>query len=358
MLDMSKAFDTFQRKSLFDELQEILPEDELHMLYILNNEVNLKMRCGKTTGEKINTNIGVPQGDCLRSVLFTLYLAAALETKRNIEDHNYSKPSSCGPVANHRYPHVEEYSYNRTKDTLLIDQQYADDIGWAANNVQNISALEANIIAKIQKYNLHINKGKTERYCIKRNGEEHWRKYKYITEDIKSRKQLENTAYSKLKYVLEDRRTTLKMKIKTLQAYVGSIFLYNSELWTVTQDLEDQIYVLQRNFLRRILGIKWPEKISNTELYTRTQVAKWSQVILKRRLRWYGHIQRLADNTPARQALKEELRPVKKPQGRPTTTWLKLVRNNLIDAGIQHYYSIYLVNLNDTHFHQEINELA
>ena len=38
------------------------------------------------------------------------------------------------------------------------------------------------------------------------------------------------------------------------------------------------------------------------------------------------------DNTPARQALKEALRLVNKPQGRPKTTWLKLVRNNLIDA--------------------------
>ena len=73
------------------------------MLYTLTNDVNLKMSCGKTTGEKINTNIGVPQGDCLSPVLFPLYLAATLETKRNSEDHNYSKPSSCSTVANHRY---------------------------------------------------------------------------------------------------------------------------------------------------------------------------------------------------------------------------------------------------------------
>ena len=211
-----KAFDTVQRKPLFDELQEILPEDELHMIYILINDVNLKVRCGKTTRGKINTNIGVPQGDCLSPDLFILYLAATLETKRNREDHDYSKPSSCSTVANHRYPHVEEHSYNRTKDTILIDKQYADDIGWAANKVQNISSLEANITARIQKYNLHINKGKTEQCCIKRNGEEHLEKVqisrKPLEHDIKRRKQLTNAAYSKLKYILEDRRTTLKSR--------------------------------------------------------------------------------------------------------------------------------------------------
>ena len=47
------------------------------------------------------------------------------------------------------------------------------------------------------------------------------------TGDIKRRKQLANAAYSKLKYILEDMRTTIKIKIRTLDAYVGSIFLYN-----------------------------------------------------------------------------------------------------------------------------------
>ena len=55
MLVMSKAFDTVQRKPLFDELQEIRPEDETHMIYILIKDVNLEVSGGKTTGEKIPT---------------------------------------------------------------------------------------------------------------------------------------------------------------------------------------------------------------------------------------------------------------------------------------------------------------
>ena len=43
--------------------------------------------------EKNTKNIGVPQGDCLSPILFTLYLADVLETERSriTEESNYSK---------------------------------------------------------------------------------------------------------------------------------------------------------------------------------------------------------------------------------------------------------------------------
>ena len=77
---MSKAFDTVERAKLFKILKNILDEDELHIMKVLIKDVQLQVRIGRTTGSSIHTNIGVPQGDCLSPVLFTLYLAAALTT--------------------------------------------------------------------------------------------------------------------------------------------------------------------------------------------------------------------------------------------------------------------------------------
>ena len=43
----------------------------------------------------------------------------------------------------------------------------------------------------------------------------------------------------------------------------------------------------------------------------------------------------LHPETRARKALKEHLRKVKRPQGRPKTTWMKTVRQDLASVGIE-----------------------
>ena len=44
MLDMSKAFDTIQRGTLFEDLKEILEPDELHLIHHLLNDVEILLR--------------------------------------------------------------------------------------------------------------------------------------------------------------------------------------------------------------------------------------------------------------------------------------------------------------------------
>ena len=50
--------------------------------------------------------------------------------------------------------------------------------------------------------------------------------------------------------------------------------------------------------------------------------------VKKGRISWFGHINRLPENCPAKQALYEALRPAKRPKGRPQPTWLEIVKNS------------------------------
>ena len=81
-MDISKPFDTVKGNNLMELLGTILDPDETHIMKILLKDVNLSVRIGKEFGEKITANIGVPQGDCLSHILFTLCLAGALKTER------------------------------------------------------------------------------------------------------------------------------------------------------------------------------------------------------------------------------------------------------------------------------------
>ena len=96
--------------------------------------------------------------------------------------------------------------------------------------------------------------------------------------------------------------------------------MYNSELWTLTQTLENSIYSLQRKLLRRINNIKWPKTLSNKDLYAETEMNPWT--ITKQR---FVHLMCLPVETPAREALKSFINPVKKSPGRQKTTWVSQV---------------------------------
>ena len=87
--------------------------------------------------------------------------------------------------------------------------------------------------------------------------------------------------------------------------------------------------------LRRLIGKRWPEKISNNELYKQTESIEWSIEIKKRRLNWYGHLLRLPDDTPAKQALYESDRKVKRPRGKPKITWTNMIKKDLQSQKLQ-----------------------
>ena len=122
----------------------------------------------------------------------------------------------------------------------------------------------------------------------------------------------------------------LKTKTRALNCYVSSIFLYNSELWTLTSTLEAAIDSFHRKLIRiSCLNVKWPQIVTNEELYKTTNITLWSKTVRKRQLSWFGHMIRLASDCPAKISQKYVLEPTAKPKGRPQTTWLSMMIKRL-----------------------------
>ena len=50
MLDISKAFNTIQRRYLFNDLKEILEKDELHLIHLLLDNIQIAVKLENEIG--------------------------------------------------------------------------------------------------------------------------------------------------------------------------------------------------------------------------------------------------------------------------------------------------------------------
>ena len=135
--------------------------------------------------------------------------------------------------------------------------------------------------------------------------------------------------HNTLETILGSNQVSEAVRLRIFKAYIESIFHYNSELWTLKKTLENTIDSFQRRILRKVIHVKWPRTINNQELYERTHMTPWSITISKRRLSWFGHLLRLPTETPAKEALQIYIKAAERPTGRPKTTWMSIVLNDI-----------------------------
>ena len=84
--------------------------------------------------------------------------------------------------------------------------------------------------------------------------------------DIKRRKSLCIDALNKLKNVWKNNRVSTQVKRKIVNAFIASIFSYNSELWSLNSYKEGMVDVFHRRMLRKMLNVTWPKKMSNEKV--------------------------------------------------------------------------------------------
>ncbi len=107
-----------------------------------------------------------------------------------------------------------------------------------------------------------------------------------------------------------------------------SVLLYGAESWPITPS-QLQLEVFHRRCLRSILGVRRRDGISTEELLRRTQLCNIGTTIRRRRLRWLGHVTRMAGERAARQVLFGQLRGTR-PVGSPQVTLRGLMRNDVL----------------------------
>ena len=116
------------------------------------------------------------------------------------------------------------------------------------------------------------------------------------------------------------------MKNKLINCSIWSVALYGSETWTVGKNEERAINAFETWCWRRMLKMKWTDRITNVEVFQKVKEEKLFLKILKnRRHSWIGHT--IRHNEFVVNILEGAISG-KKAVGRPRLQYLKEVARN------------------------------
>jgi hypothetical protein len=114
--------------------------------------------------------------------------------------------------------------------------------------------------------------------------------------------------------ILFSRLLSKNIKIKIYRAIILPVVLYGCETWSLTLTKERRLKVLENRVLESIFGPKKDEstgacrRLHNEELRDLYSSAYIIRVIKSSRMRWTGHVERMADRTNAYRILVRRLR--------------------------------------------------
>ena len=119
-------------------------------------------------------------------------------------------------------------------------------------------------------------------------------------------------------------------------AVVLSSLLYGSETWTVYQHQLRSLESFHMKSLRRILGVSWKDKVTNTLVLRRTKSVSVENIIYRSHLRWLGHVIRMDDSRLPKQFLYGELSKGSRTIGRQKLRFRDLTKKVLKACKIEH----------------------
>ena len=118
------------------------------------------------------------------------------------------------------------------------------------------------------------------------------------------------------------------------------VLLYGCETWTLTRDLRRRLNSFGTRSLRRILGYRWSDFVSNERFLRETQMRFGTGIVHEHQLQLHGHVARFPDADPAHQILSaRESHEWRRPMGRPRASWLQQVDRHLKEIEMDRYLS-------------------
>ena len=117
------------------------------------------------------------------------------------------------------------------------------------------------------------------------------------------------------------------VKGKIYHAVLLSTLLYGAEAWRVHRRQVKKQHAFMMRHLRSIIRITSMDKMTNKEILERTGLPSMEDLLIRKNLRWTGHLLRMSPDRPPKQVLYCQLSHRKR--GRPRLRFNDTIKRNL-----------------------------
>jgi hypothetical protein len=117
-------------------------------------------------------------------------------------------------------------------------------------------------------------------------------------------------------------------------ALIKSNLLYGSETWRLTENNKRRVEATEMDAMRRSCRISRKDRIRNVTI--RQQIRLEETIIKeieKKQLKWYGHVQRMAEGRLPKIALKW-MPKQRRARGRPKKYWMEGIKKAMIERNL------------------------
>ena len=141
-------------------------------------------------------------------------------------------------------------------------------------------------------------------------------------DDVKRRTRLAASAFGRLRgSIWSNHSISRQLKVRIYQALILPIAIYGSESWTLRKSDCQKLEAFEMRCLRSILGVSLLDRMTNEDIKQQLLIKNnITQMITKRRLKWFGHVVRMPQDRLPLQVYKNDFPQPRKP-GRPPSRW-------------------------------------
>ena len=157
----------------------------------------------------------------------------------------------------------------------------------------------------------------------------------HIDNEVNARIAKASAAFGRLRGSIWDLSgIRLDTKLKVYRSVVLPTLLYACETWTVYQRHAKRLNHFHTSCLRKLLKIKWQDRIPDTEVLKRAGMQSIHTLLKLSQLRWTGHVTRMPDERLPKKILYGELQVGKRSHGGQKKRYKDTLKASLKDFNI------------------------